>query len=195
MRPTRTKAKPDQLLAESREFHQELTRNGHNHRALVIIAGAYLDFLLQRLLSAGMADVKWKGDLFDGQGALATFSARIDVACAMGLLPESIRRDLHLIRKVRNHFAHRVPGGNLNEKPPSQWIESTAAFRFVRDAAERGGRKPKPHDFEDSVHVLAGLLHGCVDRTRPVKKSTFDLAALLEAEKGGRAPKRDPTDC
>jgi hypothetical protein len=41
-----------------------------------------------------------------GYGPPAGFSARVDVAFAMGHLPKRIHRELHLIREIRNHFAH-----------------------------------------------------------------------------------------
>ena len=46
--------------------------------------------------------------LFDGTGALATFSAKIDIAYAFGLIGTQERADLHIIRKIRNDFAHAV---------------------------------------------------------------------------------------
>jgi len=39
-------------------------------------------------------------------GPLGTFSAKVDVAFALGLLSEKSRRDLHNLRKVGNEFAH-----------------------------------------------------------------------------------------
>jgi hypothetical protein len=39
-------------------------------------------------------------------GPLGTFSARIEVAFLCGFIGERAKRDLHLIRKIRNEFAH-----------------------------------------------------------------------------------------
>jgi len=39
---------------------------------------------------------------------LGTFSARIDAAYCLGLLSKDENRDLHLIRKIRNDFAHKL---------------------------------------------------------------------------------------
>ena len=44
--------------------------------------------------------------LLEDTGALSTFSARIDTAYALGLIADSERRNLHLVRKIRNEFAH-----------------------------------------------------------------------------------------
>src|SRR6266704_5269978 len=44
--------------------------------------------------------------LLEDTGALSTFSARIDTAYALGLIADSERRNLHLVRQIRNEFAH-----------------------------------------------------------------------------------------
>jgi DNA-binding MltR family transcriptional regulator len=44
--------------------------------------------------------------LFEGYAPLATLSAKIDIAFSIGLLPEEIYDELHLLRKIRNISAH-----------------------------------------------------------------------------------------
>jgi hypothetical protein len=44
--------------------------------------------------------------LFEGFGPLSTFSAKIEFAFALGLLPRHVHTDLRTIKKVRNLFAH-----------------------------------------------------------------------------------------
>ena len=74
--------------------------------------GAVLDFA--ESLNEGLLDLlrghsvtgKSADDLFKARGPLATFSARIDAAHAFGLITDSERRDLDLIRQIRNAFAH-----------------------------------------------------------------------------------------
>lgn len=49
--------------------------------------------------------------MFDGPNApLATFSARIDFSHRIGVISHHLARDLHLIRRIRNLFAHSVEG-------------------------------------------------------------------------------------
>ena len=74
--------------------------------------GAVLDFA--ESLNEGLLDLlrghsvtgKSADDLFKARGPLATFAARIDAAHAFGLITDSERRDLDLIRQIRNAFAH-----------------------------------------------------------------------------------------
>ena len=53
-------------------------------------------------------DERLVADLFEGTGPLSTFAARIELAHVLGLIGAKARRDLSLIRKVRNMFAHEA---------------------------------------------------------------------------------------
>jgi hypothetical protein len=49
--------------------------------------------------------------LFDGANApLSTFNARIEMAYRLGVIDATFSRNLHLVRKIRNDFAHNVTG-------------------------------------------------------------------------------------
>lgn len=43
---------------------------------------------------------------FELNGALSSFSSRIDFAYLLGFLPKNARADLHKLRGIRNKFAH-----------------------------------------------------------------------------------------
>lgn len=88
-------------------LHKEL--DGASDRAAAIVAGAFLDELLQDLLCAffikGTSSNK---KLFEGTGVLATFSAKIEMSFRLGLISECEHRTLTTIRVIRNDFAHFV---------------------------------------------------------------------------------------
>lgn len=44
--------------------------------------------------------------LFDYKGPLGTFSAKIDIAYAIGAISPEAHRTLHIMRDIRNDFAH-----------------------------------------------------------------------------------------
>ena len=47
-------------------------------------------------------------DLFRDSGPLGSFYARIDLGLAMARYTEQVWRDLHIIKLIRNEFAHRT---------------------------------------------------------------------------------------
>lgn len=81
------------------------TFRNESDRACAVLGGAVLDSLLENLLRAAMLP-KIRKEIFEGQAALSTFSARIDIAYYFGLISEEEAGDLHLVRRIRNDFAH-----------------------------------------------------------------------------------------
>jgi len=81
-------------------------------RSCAVLGAAFLDEQLRSLLEAFIVDdPKRIAELFDGVGApLSSFSAKIQMAYALGFVSPSELRDLELIRKVRNEFAHDLHG-------------------------------------------------------------------------------------
>lgn len=91
-------------------FNDEFQKE--SERAKVILSAAMLDEALEALLRAFLVPSADSNDqVFDGpNAALGTFSSRVDFCYRLGLISKKLTRDLHLIRKIRNEFAHNVTG-------------------------------------------------------------------------------------
>lgn len=91
---------------------QNLTEEleGESDRALAVLAAAYLDFLLGEILILQMkvSEKKARELLLNGEsGVISTFSAKIRLAYCLGLISDSQKKDLNIIRGIRNGFAHK----------------------------------------------------------------------------------------
>lgn len=89
------------------KFRQELTPE--SDRGCALMAAAFLDDALRGLLEKSFVDdARSSKRILEGGGTapLATLSAKIDMAYLMGLIDRRVRQDIHLIRKIRNDFAH-----------------------------------------------------------------------------------------
>ncbi|MEE9598509.1 MAG: MltR family transcriptional regulator [Acidiferrobacterales bacterium] len=75
-------------------------------RAAALLAASFLEHVISEKLKSFFVAEKSIGKLFEGYGPLASFSAKIDIAFALGLLTRDMKSDLGIVRKVRNHFAH-----------------------------------------------------------------------------------------
>jgi DNA-binding MltR family transcriptional regulator len=92
-------------LDEVFEFRKTLTPE--TDRGCALMAAAYLDSQLEDLLISHFVDDPAAVEELLGQSKpLGSFSSRIDMAYALGLIGLKARRDLHLIRKIRNLFGH-----------------------------------------------------------------------------------------
>lgn len=83
------------------------TLNVESDRGVVLVAAAHLDDRLGELLRISFVDDdKAAEQLLSESRPLGSFSARITLAYCLGLVSAKSSRTLHLIRKIRNEFAH-----------------------------------------------------------------------------------------
>src|SRR5690606_9400320 len=88
-----------------KEFQEESDRGG------ALVGAALLDARLEHLLLAHLLPGKVGKELVSGRNApLGTFSVRIKMSYALGLITSTERHDLNLIREIRNEFAHAEHG-------------------------------------------------------------------------------------
>jgi hypothetical protein len=83
---------------------------------VVIRATSILDALLKFAFTARLRCEPSKtalAEVFEGNGPLATFSAKITLAAAMGITRGDARHDLKVLKKIRNDFAHSMVGPKL----------------------------------------------------------------------------------
>ncbi len=133
-------------LDELAAFFGELQRE--TDRGLPLVSAALIDEkLLETLLSffceerAGAAERL----LMDPNAPLGTFSARIESCYALGLIDEHEYREITLVRKIRNLFAHSRHGLSFNDErivglctsltsplPSGEaYSKASARFRFI----------------------------------------------------------------
>lgn len=93
---------PSGVLAIQQEFY------GGSDRGTAILQASALETILEDALSRVMRPLSSddKGRIFDGQGPLSTFSAKILLGYVLGVYGPKFRHDLDLIRELRNGFAH-----------------------------------------------------------------------------------------
>lgn len=84
----------------------DLGRSGQ--AAFVLLMASNMEAMLEELIKMRMPHLSntLREKLFTNLGPFASFSAKIDVAYAMGLVGTNLQQDLHLTRKIRIKFAH-----------------------------------------------------------------------------------------
>jgi DNA-binding MltR family transcriptional regulator len=104
-------------------LHSEF--KNESDRAAVILAASIIDEELTSLLKHYLRPTPSSNDeVFDGATApLGNFSSKITMSYRLGLISGKFSRDLHLIRKIRNEFAHKVYGCDFNDGSVKQRID------------------------------------------------------------------------
>jgi mannitol operon repressor len=94
-------------LKEFAEYLPEM--NKESARGQVLLSASYLDELLKRTLVAFFVDDPRHTQIIDdANGPVATFSSRIRMCDALGLIRRKEADELHRIRKIRNRFSHEI---------------------------------------------------------------------------------------
>lgn len=103
-------------VEEFQNFRNSL--NQESDRGSALMAAAFIDNKIGELLHSFLIDNKKIYErLFESNGALVTFSSKIDLAFLLGLIPKNIFDDLHLLRKIRNDFAHNASFMTFESNP------------------------------------------------------------------------------
>lgn len=91
--------------------------NQESDRACVILTVSIIDELLTSILKMKLVDQHSSNDtLFDGANApFSNFNSKIDISYRLGVLSSRLCRDIHLIRRIRNEFAHNIEGCDFKD--------------------------------------------------------------------------------
>lgn len=151
-------------------------------RAAVILGAAKLDVLLYQLLQAALRPCTGKSDeLLDGDSPLATFSARIAMSHRLGLIDDDFCRALHLIRRIRNSFAHELSGISLDSGAHRDRIRELVAplkkhesFDYVLEKYF-GDKAGSAGEFRTAVALASLRLEGACNDTTPSPTTPWTL--------------------
>jgi len=93
----------------SKEFRSD------SDRATAVLIGAEIDNVLLNIMKKVLGkENKNSVDLFGSMQPLSSFSSRIEMLFRLGIIDEEKHHDLHILRKIRNGFAHGRKGLKFN---------------------------------------------------------------------------------
>jgi hypothetical protein len=137
---------------EAFRFRRALS--SESDRGAALFAAAHIDSRLEVLLRAFLVqDEKVAAPLFRGTAAPATFSARIDMAYLLGLLSSEKRNELHLIRKMRNEFAHSASELSFSHEPLASQCRQLTHVAVAKNPRAR---------YIQAVMSIAGTIDGTI---------------------------------
>lgn len=152
----------------AREFMAE------SDRAAVVLGAAKLDYLLYDILDAFLLPgTTGTDELLDGDRPLATFSARISLCARLGLIAPDFAKALHLVRRIRNDFAHEPSGVSLTTgshrdridalfRPMRQWEGALGLLKTL------GADTPSTR-FRAAVTLMSARLTGLLHATERIQ--------------------------
>jgi len=136
-------------------------------RAAAVLGAAFLDSALGELFESRCRP-RVTADMLRANGVLGTFSNRIRMAYAIGWIAEDTHHDLHIVRKIRNEFAHHQDH-SLSFATPS--IADTARELLVLRAVEDTVATTVTSPIDDALRER-------LERFKP-PRVRFDLAIMV----------------
>ena len=164
----------ESVRVEYRAFIGEFVNE--SDRAAVILGTAKLDGLLHSLLQLVLRPVPGADDpLLDGDSPLATVSARINLACRLGLIDVGLTRALHLVRRIRNEFAHQPTAADLSSGGRRDRVRKLVAplrtwsgFDGFRTLNMFRGFSTPAGEFRVGLAILGARLETAISKAIPV---------------------------
>lgn len=131
----------EQLLASNPELkrrYELISKVGaESERGMTVLVAAELDRALENLLKAYLSPGKARDYLFSGGAPpLGSFSAKINLARTLHLISILQHESLHLIRRIRNEFAHN-PDSAFGDSRISTWTAALPERDSNDDAKSR----------------------------------------------------------
>jgi len=127
-------------------------------RAQIVLSGCYLNETLHDLLKIALIPEKSKNDvLFDGpQAPLGTFSSKIEMVYRLQLVDKETKESIHLIRKIRNEFAHNLMKCDFSNTKILDYNKKL--YSIFKNAMKNGRKKFKEGEAGNFLAVVSLLL-------------------------------------
>lgn len=111
--------------------------NHDSDLSCVLIGTSYLSELLGSAIRTILRKSNTTENLLTpGKGALGSFKSRVDLAYCLKLIPKEDRKDLDVIGKIRNSFAHKHLAFDFSEKEVEKECLSLNAWKLQTDYSE-----------------------------------------------------------
>lgn len=95
----------DLTFASFQTILNKLQGQSESDRACAVLATSALDAFLENLIKLSLV-ADFPETIFGQMGPLSSFFSKIELAYSTGLIAAEERADLHILRDIRNAFAH-----------------------------------------------------------------------------------------
>ena len=165
--------KEEHWFSEFKRFALEF--KSESDRAAVILGAAKLDISLYQVIERFLLPCSGgRDELLEGDSPLATFSARINLCHRLGLISDECARALHLVRRIRNSFAHELSGISLASGAHRDRIKELVGpilrdegYKTIIEDYFEGSDSPAAQ-FRAAVALMSLRLEGLFDRMEAI---------------------------
>jgi hypothetical protein len=165
-------------------------------RSSALVLANIVENRLTELLRLCMRDDKALADeLFNPSGPLGPFGTKIRLAYMFGLLSPEAYKDLMIVNRIRNKFAHDLSVTAFSNQQIHDWIKNMHMYGIVKRMAEAGAKKVEAHENDGPRHTTADFVASgfLVTPERAYRNCVrFIIHAIIDYEEAARARRGTP---
>jgi hypothetical protein len=156
--------------------------SGQNDRAAISVGGSILEYALELAIESRLRvvqDANERGVLFSDNGIIGTFYEKIWMAYFLNLIGPAARRDIDLIRRIRNEVSHNMNPVSFDLAAISS---RCAELEFAKQSIPGQQIPPDARGkFIFTVHffVSALMLRAC-DSTPQIREAAENIGKYLD---------------
>jgi hypothetical protein len=121
--------------------------NGANDRAAIVVGASLVELSLEKVIKSRLREVANKDEeakLFDDRGLFSSLSQKTLAAYFLRIIGPAVRRDLDLIRLIRNYAAHQLD--EVSFETTSEIANRCGELRSVPPIVAEDSRSPTHRD-------------------------------------------------
>ena len=127
-------------------------------RACAVLGAALLDARLESLYNRRLRCSK--SELLSGSGPIGAFSARIRLAHALAWISDDVQHDLHVMRSIRNEFAHNCDHElSFANQSITDKCRNLRTAQVLADANEHAALTPHPNLSAAVIRAMGAIFH------------------------------------
>jgi DNA-binding MltR family transcriptional regulator len=140
----REKHRPKSLDDKMSDDERAAFYDHSSPRAMAILLGTIVENRLTELVRMLMRrDEKIADELFHPSGPLGPFGTKIRLAYMLRIVSPETYRDLTIISKIRNKFAHDLSVTSFEDRQISDWIKNMHLYGLVKKMSEEASARLK----------------------------------------------------
>ena len=162
------------------EFEKETDRG-----AAIFATSLFDEALKSLLISFLVSNTSSKDEIFEGPNSpLSTLSSKITMTYRLGLLSDRFVRDLNLIRKIRNEFAHNIQGCDFTHTGIQSRVQEldkssdTIAKLNIMENKDPGFDKNPRRIFLQTCSWMLSSIHNKIEKLEPLSAITREFGYL-----------------
>ncbi len=125
-------------ITEESELDAYYLNDPAHPRAAGVMSPAIVARRIDRLFETGLRpDQSVHNDLFQPTGALGNYAVKVRLAYLLGWIGADIYKDLLMIAKIRNRFAHVIEAKDFSDSKIHAWLQNMRCFQLIPDMIKR----------------------------------------------------------